>query len=125
MAALSIAIAAAQKQRASRDNRQRQLRAERRITEIVKVSGIADEYGKVDRKGDLRIETAFARLYHAAPSEELRTLIVDAYVAWQVDERAEEQAVVGQTGMAVAYMKDGNPIWLDGAAVPTGSDGAA
>ena len=123
--ALSAAINEARRQTATRENRQNQLRAERRITEIIKVAGIADEYDKVDRKGDLRIETAFARLYNAADSDLLRDLVVKTFMAWQVDERDEERTVKAHTEGAVVYLKEGNPIWLDGAAVPAGSDGAA
>lgn len=123
--ALTAAIEQARQRGATADARLKQTIAERRITEVIKVSGIADEYDRADRKGDLRIETAFARLYHAATTERMRELIVDAYVAWQADEKAESAAVHSGVESAVVYMKNGNPLFIDGAFVPEDSAGAA
>lgn len=123
--ALSRSIDEARRQRASRENREAQNRAELRLSEIVKTAGIADDYMKLDRSGDLDIETHFGRLFHAAPNEEMRTLVIRAFTAWQRDEAAEEQAVMGSVGGAVQFLKTNNDVWLNGAAVPVGSDGVA
>lgn len=125
MAALSIAIAEAQKKRATRENRELQLRAELRLEELIKVGGIADHYERVNRRGNLEVETAFARVLHLVDTEAEKRAVVAAYMAWEKDERLEQRTVRGETDNALVAMKGNNPIWLDGAAVPTGSDGAA
>ena len=122
---LTTAIEQARRQTATRANRERQNRAELRLTEIIKVAGIADDFERADRKGDLRIESAFAALYQASKSENLRELVVDAFVAWQQDEAAEEAAVRGGVNGAVLQLKANNPVWLNGAAVPADSDAVA
>ena len=122
--ALTNAIARAQAAPTSA-NRQRQLRAERRLDEIVKTAGIADDYMDIDRRGDLDIETHFGRMWHAAPNEEMRTLVARAFAAWQKDEQAEEEAIRQSVGGAVALLKRNNPYFIEGQFVPAGSDGAA
>lgn len=125
--ALSVAIEQARRQarRPTRENRERQNRAELRLEEIIKTSGIADDYAAIDRRGDLDIETHFARLYQQAPDEKFRVLVTRAFVAWQRDEKAEEETVYGSVGSAVQFLKDNNDVWLNGARVPAGSDGVA
>ena len=125
MAALSIAIAEAQKQRASRDNRQRQLRAELRLEELIKVGGIADHYEQVNRKGNLEVETAFARVMHLVDTEDEKRAVVAAYMAWLKDEKLEQRTVRDDTDDALLAMKGNNPTFIDGAYVPGGSKGAA
>lgn len=122
--ALSQALHEARRKTATIENRMRQHRAELRLTEIIKVSGIADAYERADRKGDLRIETAFAAIYQSATTETLRDLVTRAYLAWQDDERAEEASVRGGVDGAVLTMKSHNPAFIEGAFVPDG-DGAA
>ena len=123
--ALSRSIEQARRQTATRDNRARQHRAELRLEEIVKVSGIADSYMDIDREGDLNIETQFARLYQSADSDLMRSMIVQTFVAWQRDEAQEEAIVNGEVRESVDLLKFHNPTFIDGAAVPAGSDGAA
>ena len=120
--ALAKAIQDARRQTATRSNRLRQHLAELRLEEIVKVAGIADDYEKADRAGDLRIETAFARIYQTVTDEKVRQLVVDAYVAWQADEREEERLVRGGVDTSVAMLKRHNPAFIEGAFVPDGSD---
>lgn len=102
-----------------------QHRAERRLDEIVKVAGIADDYGRVDRAGDIQVEVAFARCYQLVDTDEERAAIADAFAVWQRTEKAEDLAVTGSVDEAVDLLKTNNPIWLNGAAVPGDSDGAA
>ena len=123
--ALTNAIREATRATANRENRERQHRAELRLSEIVKTSGIADDYAAIDRRGDLDIETHFARLYQQAPTDEYRTLVTRAFMAWQSDEKAEEATVYGSVGSTVQLLKDNNDVWLNGARVPAGSDGVA
>lgn len=120
MAALSIAIADAQKRKRS----DRQRRAETRLDEIVKVAGIADDYNEIDRAGDLDLETHFGKLWQAAETEEMRTLVARTFAAWQRDEQAEERIVHQSVGGSVQLLKQNNDFWL-GAAVPKNSGGAA
>ncbi len=123
--ALSIAIHKARRDTATRSNRARQRAAETRLDEIVKVAGIADDYLEIDRAGDLNIETHFGRLWQAAESDQMRTLIARTFAAYQRDEQAEERVVHEAVGDAVHLLKVNNDYWLDGSAVPAGSDGAA
>jgi hypothetical protein len=112
-------------ERATAPNRQRQLRAEMRLDEIVKVAGIADDYETIDRRGDLEMEKRFATLYHLVDSEAEKEAVAAAFAAWMRTERAEERHVSGAVEGSVTTLKRNNPVWIDGAAVPSGSDGAA
>ena len=108
-------------------NRQRRVAtrlAETRLDEIVSVAGIADEYGKADRAGDLEIETHFARLYQLVDSEAEKDAVVAAYRVWARSEQVEDLAVTGSVDESVSLLKRNNDLWL-GAFVPDGSDGAA
>jgi hypothetical protein len=107
------------------ENRKRQIRAELRLEEIIKVAGIVDTYEAVDRHGDLAVETAFARCYQLVDSDEEKAAIADAFVVWQRSERAEDLAVRGETDEAVSLLKRHNPVFVEGQYVPSGSDGAA
>lgn len=125
LAALSIAIEQARRQTATRANRERQRRAELRLEEIVKVAGIADGYARGDRDGNLLIEQTFAKLYQAVDSPMEREAVVQAFMVWQADERHESSMVRALADDSVAFLKRNNPVWIDGAAVPADSDGAA
>ena len=116
MAALSIAI----QESAGRLSRQRQRRAELRLDEIVSVAGIADQYAAADRAGDLDVEAHFGRLWRAAETEEMRTLIVQAFAAWTKDEQIEELAVRDAVGDSVALLKTNNDTWLTDGCGPSG-----
>ena len=120
--ALSNHLMEARRQTATRENRERQNRAELRLTEIIKVAGIADDFERADRQGDLRIETAFAALYQSSPTEHLRSLVVNAFVEWLQDERNEERAVRAGVDGSVHLLKINNDVWLNGAAVPADCD---
>lgn len=104
----------------ARSNRERQARAERRLDEIVKVAGIADDYTSEDRRGDLAIETHFARLYQLVDTQEEREAVATAYVVWQKCEQAEEEALFGSVGGSVDLLKRNNPFWLNDGCGPDG-----
>lgn len=123
--ALAVAIAEARHQRATTANRQAQLRAELRLEELIKIEGIADEYGRVDRMGDLNIERHFALIYSMAESPRMRDLIAKTYALWMADEKAEEMAVRSSVDEAGIFMRRNNAVWINGASVPPDSDGAA
>ena len=123
--ALSREIDKVRRQTATRAHRDRQIRAEVRLDEIVKVAGIADEYEQIDRRGDLDIETHFGRLWNAADTEQMRDLIARTFAAWQKDEQAEERVVRASVGESVDTLKANNGFWIEGAAVPGGSEPAA
>jgi hypothetical protein len=101
-------------------NRLRQRKAERRLDEIVKVADIADDYGSVDRRGDLAIETHFGRLYQLVSSAEEKQAVAAAYVTWQKCEQAEDEAVIGSVGESVYLLKANNDFWLDDGCGPDG-----
>ena len=116
MAALSIAIANAQKRKRS----DRQRRAELRLDEIVKVAGIADDYNEIDRAGDLTLETHFGKLWQAAETEEMRTLVARTFAAWTRDEQAEERVVRESVDCSVTLLKTNNDFWLADGCGPDG-----
>ena len=99
-------------QRATRVNRARQRLAEIRLSEIVKVAGIADEYESIDRAGDLQMESWFALAYQAAPDDASRTMIARGFVLWQRTEQAEEVHVRGDVDASVEHLKGNNVVWL-------------
>ena len=109
---LSEAIAQRQGSRASRINRARQRLAEIRLSEIVKVAGIADEYEAIDRAGDLAMETWFALAYQQATDDAMRSLIARGFVIWQRTEQAEERHVRGDVDASVDLLRENNPVWL-------------
>lgn len=121
--ALHKAIEQARRQTATRANRVRQMKAELRLEEIVKVAGISDQYDRIDRAGDLNIETAFARIFQMAETKAMRDAIVDCFVAWQADEKAEEAIVHGETQGAVSLMKFDNPLFIEDQPIPFPSAG--
>lgn len=120
-----MALSAAIQRGATQLARQRQLRAELRLDEIVKTAGIADEYERTDRRGDLEIERHFATLYHLVDTEAEKEAVAAAFAAWMRSEAAEDTVVRGAVDGSVSFLKQNNPVWIDGAAVPSGSDGAA
>jgi len=120
-----VTIATRSRQTATRANRARQLRAETRMDEIVKVAGIPDGYERADRSGNLAVESAFARVYQAVDTDEERSAVARVFVAWQSDERTERLIVQDLAADSVEVLKAGNPLFIDGAFTPSGSDGAA
>ena len=123
--ALSRRIEEARRASASRENRESQHRAELRLSEIVKTYGIADEYIRADAAEDTDMKVHFGRMYHAAPNEEMRVLISRAFAAWDKHDKKVDGLVNETVGAAVQLLKDNNIVWLNGAAVPVGSDGVA
>lgn len=111
--AISIALSEARRQGATADARARQHRAELRLEEMIKVSGIADDYQKIDRKGDLAIERAFGNLYRCAPTDGMRDLVVRTYMQWMKDEAEEEKVVRSSVEGAVTFMASNNPVFIE------------
>lgn len=122
---LSDAIANRKGQRATTANRIRQERAELRIDEIVSVSSIDGDYRAVDCIGDLLIQRQFQSLYALVDTEQEKAAVAAAFAVWVRTERAEEQTVTGSVAESVELLKANNRVWIDGAAVPPDSDGAA
>jgi hypothetical protein len=123
--ALSIAIDKARRQTATRANRDRQLRAEMCLEQVVKVAGIPDEFSARGRASDLAVEKAFATAYQLMDSEEERAAVVQAFMVWQSDERHESRIVRDLSDESVALLKSNHPLFIDGAFTPSDSDGAA
>lgn len=115
-----MALSAAIQRGATALARQNQLRAELRLEELIKVEGIADDYATVDRRGDLEMERHFGILYHAAPSERFRELVVAAFMAWDRTERNEENVVTTSVDEAGALMRENNDVFLADGCGPTG-----
>jgi hypothetical protein len=115
-----MALSTAIRQTATRLNRERQHKAEVRADEIVLVRDIEDDYRKVDREGDLAIESHFQRLYALADDEEERTAVVLAFCEWQKREAMEDAIVTGSVAEAVDFLKANNELFLADGCGPTG-----
>jgi hypothetical protein len=115
-----VALSAAINATASRLNRERQHKAEVRADEIVLVRDIEADYRKVDREGDLKIESHFQNLYALADDEEERTAVVLAFCEWQKREAMEEAIVTGSVEEAVEFLKANNELFLADGCGPTG-----
>lgn len=121
---LSETIAQRQEHRRRRGDRLEQMRAERRMDEIVSVASVATTYESVDRAGDLEIEDRFKELYNLVDSEEEKQAVARAFAVHQRAERAEDLAVRGSVDEAVDLLRSNNDFWL-GSFVPDGDGGAA
>lgn len=109
----------------ARAGRIRQALAEHRLDEIVAVASISGDYTKIDKPGDAEIIKAFTAVYRLMDDDEERQAVVDAFNTWRRIDARKDAHVHGSTDDAVTLMKDNNPIWLNGAATPDGSDGVA
>ena len=119
LAALSIAIEKARRG-ATTAARQRQDDAEARLEELIKIGGIPEEYDRLDRPGNLAVETAFARCYQLVDSDDEREAVVKAFVTWQSDERHERKVVRDVTADALDFVKGQNDRWLTDGCGPSG-----
>ena len=123
--ALSNALIEARRQTATTANRQRQIRAELRLDEIVKAAGIADDYERTDRLGDLEIERHFATLYHLVDTEAEKEAVAAAFAAWMRAEADEDRVVRGSVDGTVSLLKSNNDIFIENVYTPAGSDRVA
>src|SRR5688500_10023543 len=123
--ALTRSIEAARRQTATRANRERQLRAEMCLEQVVKVAGIPDEFSARGRASDLAVEKAFATAYQLMDSEEERAAVVQAFMVWQSDERHESRIVRDLSDESVALLKSNHPLFIDGTYKPEGSGRSA
>lgn len=117
MAALSIAIADAQKRKRS----DRQRRAETRLDEIVSVGAIGTDYQTEDRRGDLEVESRFLELYQLVDSKEEKDAVARAFAVWTRSEKAEERVVMASVGGSVNLLRENNNLWLHDGCGPDGS----
>ena len=111
--------------RSRRESMQRQKRAETRLDEIVAVAAIDDGYRIIDAPADREVEQAFANVYRLMDDDEERQAVAAAFLVWQKADRLKDSHVHGSSDQAVTVMKANNPFWINGAATPGDSDGAA
>jgi hypothetical protein len=104
----------------SRLNRWRQTLTEKRIDEVVAVEDIGRTYEKVNRTGNVRVESHFARTMQLMDDDEERQSLLDTFQAWQHDERLERVAVTTSVDNATTLMKSQNPLFLDDGCGPDG-----
>jgi hypothetical protein len=133
--ALAVALEKARRQTATRANREAHDRAALRLEEVFKVQGVADELDRLDRPRNISVETAFAVAYQTVDDDDEREAVLDAYMQWDADEKAERKDRHEAINSATAMLIRDNPVWiegeripsewLNGAKVPGGSDGAA
>lgn len=107
-----MTISERQAQRATRTNRDRQQRTERRMDELAAVADVETDYQRVDRVGDLQMESWFQRHYAAQTTDAGRTDVANGFAIWLRTERAEEGVVGGSVGDALTALRANNPYWL-------------
>lgn len=100
--------------------RSRQMRAEQRLEELVKIAGLPDAYDKAGRSGNLAVETAFARCYQLVNSDAEREAVTNAFMVWQRDERSERQFVNAFSSETTDLLKSNNDLFLNDGCGPTG-----
>lgn len=118
-------------QRAHRDSRLRQIRAELRMDEQLRIEHAGDliaGYVDTDKKADERFIRAARHLHKLLDTDEQRNALYILIAEWERDERDEER-IVGQQGehndTMLALHKKATPMFVDGAWTPGGEDGAA
>jgi hypothetical protein len=117
--ALSVAIDKARRQTATRQNRDAHDRAALRLEEVFKVAGIADELDRLDRPRSIVTETAFAVAYQCVDAEDEREAVLDAFMKYQAEERAERRDRHAEVNAASGQMVRNNPVWIEGHRVPS------
>lgn len=120
-----MVIQAAIAKGATQINRRRQILAELRIEEQIKVQGIADEYDRVDRVHDNEIKRAFSLAYHSVDSEPEKEAIAQAFATWIKQDARKDGRVHEDVDSAVTLLKAQTPEFVNGAWVPTGSGDVA
>lgn len=113
----------------TRQNRRNQLLAEIRVDEQILIEDYDELFGAwdaADRKGDLRIESGFQRLYgylKNSGDREALDLIADLYQSWMADEKVEER-VVGDTkahnSRHLVIHKANTPVFMSDGCGPSG-----
>lgn len=116
--ALSIAIDKARRQTATRANRDAHDRAALRLEEVFKVAGIADELDRLDRPRNIEVETAFAVAYQCVDGEQEREAVLNAFMKYEADEKAEKRDRHSKVNGAAAQMVRNNPVWIENQRVP-------
>lgn len=127
--ALTAAIQQAQTRRRGRPTGLSGQRAEARIEERITIDGYDELFSRwdaADRKGDLRIESGFQRLYAhlkgRADAEGL-DMIADLYQWWIADERREESVVTAtkdHKAFQLVQHKSHNDLFLSDGCGPSG-----
>lgn len=94
------------------ENVERTMRVERRADEIATVAEVETDYQRVDRAGDLQMESWFQRHYAAQTSNDGRTEVAEGFAIWQRTERAEDHVIGGSVDGALNTLRANNPFWL-------------
>lgn len=101
--------------------------AEQRLEELIKVRGLADvsdQYEALDRVEDLTMETHFARLYQLADDDEERDAAVKAFMDFERFDRkhdANHNTHRGEVKGVEAFMRERNPLFINGSWTPPAS----
>ena len=127
--ALSHAIEEARRRRGrpagDRSQRFAEARVDERIT-IDQYDGLFSRWDAADRKGDLRLESGFQRMYahlKAQGDTDGLDLIADLYQWWLADERAEERVVDAtkdHKAFQLTQHRANNDLFLGDGCGPTG-----
>lgn len=109
---LQDAVRERQARRAVKANRTKNEAAGRRVDEIATVAEVETDYRRVDRVGDLQMESWFQRHYAAQKDEAGRSDVTEGFLLWQRTERAEESEVSESVNGSLTLMRENNPFWL-------------
>jgi hypothetical protein len=124
--AISAAIA-----HAGRQNRLRATKEKLRMDEQILIEDaghLLDEYDRIDTMGDRAFIAAAREHYRSLTTAEQRNSWARAMACWLKDERDEERIISrshDHNAVTRIQFHADTPVFLDGAMVPGGSDGAA
>ena len=117
--------------RASRPNRLRQVRAEVRLDEQIRIEQAGDliaGYIDADSVGDQRFVAIARELHETLTTQEQRDALYRLVAEWTRDEEHEERTLsrMGDHNQLMhAKHRQATPLFVDGSWIPGGSDGVA
>lgn len=119
-------------QRATRQNRRRQSRAEARMDEqlLLEVARtqLTEEWSAADATGDRRFTTLARQHYETLTSDEQRASMERLFAEWSRDEAMESRVTSDARAtnlQTIVTFRRNTPLFVDGAFVPENDGGAA
>lgn len=122
---------AIEKARHSRVTRLRQVRAEIRLDEQLRIEKAGDliaGYVEADKVGDERFVNLARDLHSILTDQDQREALYRLVAEWNRDEAAEDRSLSGMgdhNALMHAKHRQATPLFVDGSWIPGGSDGVA
>lgn len=117
--------------RASRPNRLRQVRAEVRMDEQIRIEHAGDliaGYVEADKVADEKFVAIARELHTVLTDQEQRDILYRLVAEWNRDEDAEDRwhgRMSDHNQVMAAKHRQATPLFVDGSWIPGGSDGVA